>query len=201
MTRLTRRQLFGLAGSGAAVAAVGGAAAASRGRSGPAAGTAAPPVPFHGEHQAGIVTPAQDRLHFAVFDVTTGRRAELVGLLRAWTEAAARMTAGRDAGPVGAPLLPANAHVRLAHPSGNDGARLLRRGYSFVDGSDGLGRLDAGLFFLAFQRDPRRQFVPIRRRLAAADGMNEYIRHTGSALFACPPGVRPGGFLGEAPFS
>ena len=26
--------------------------------------------PFHGEHQAGIVTPAQDRLHFAAFDVT-----------------------------------------------------------------------------------------------------------------------------------
>ena len=38
--------------------------------------------PFHGEHQAGIVTPAQDRLHFAAFDVTTdlarraGRAAE-----------------------------------------------------------------------------------------------------------------------------
>ena len=41
------------------------------------------------------------------------------------------------------------------HPSANGGAKMLRRGYSFVDGSDGLGRLDAGLFFIAFLRDPR----------------------------------------------
>ena len=90
--------------------------------------------------------------------------------------------------------------MRLAHPSANGGARLLRRGYSFVDGSDGLGRLDAGLFFIAFQRDPRRQFVPIQRRLADGDAMGEYVRHTGSALFACPPDARPGGFVGEALF-
>ncbi len=52
--------------------------------------------------------------------------------------------------------LPATSHVRLAHPSLHGGARLLRRGFNFVDGSDGLGHLDAGLFFLAYQRDPRR---------------------------------------------
>ena len=40
--------------------------------------------------------------------------------------------------------------------------RSLRRGYNFVDGSDGLGRLDAGLFFIAYQRDPRNQFVPVQ---------------------------------------
>ena len=43
------------------------------------------------------------------------------------------------------------------------GARLLRRGYNFVDGSDGLGRLNAGLFFIAYQRDPRTAFVPVQR--------------------------------------
>ena len=53
-----------------------------------------------------------------------------------------------------------DSHVRLAHPQFNKGAELLRRGYNFVDGSDGLGRLDAGLFFLAYQRDPRKQFIP-----------------------------------------
>ena len=53
-------------------------------------------------HQAGIVTPAQDRLHFVAFDVTTDSRDELVAMLQAWTAAARRMTAGRDAGPVGA---------------------------------------------------------------------------------------------------
>ena len=42
--------------------------------------------PFYGDHQAGIVTPAQDRLHFAAFDVTTDSRAELIGLLQDWTD-------------------------------------------------------------------------------------------------------------------
>ncbi|NUU20857.1 MAG: deferrochelatase/peroxidase EfeB [Streptomycetaceae bacterium] len=86
--------------------------------------------------------------------------------------------------------LKADSHVRLAHPDANNGVTILRRGYSFVDGSDGLGRLDAGLFFLAYQRDPGRGFIPLQQNLAAHDAMNEYIQHVGSALFACPPGVR-----------
>ncbi len=81
----------------------------------------------------------------------------------------------------------------------NGGAQLLRRGYSFVDGSDGLGRLDAGLYFLAYQRDPRTQFVHIQQHLAGkhSDAMNEYITHVGSGLYAIPPGVQRGGFWGE----
>jgi deferrochelatase/peroxidase EfeB len=89
----------------------------------------------------------------------------------------------------GKPAIAEDAHVRLAHQQFNDGARLLRRGYNFVDGSDGLGRLDAGLFFIAYQRDPRKQFVPIQTRLSRQDALNEYIRHVSSGLFACPPGV------------
>jgi len=104
-------------------------------------------------------------------------------------------------GPDGAPVIAQDAHVRLAHPDNNGGARMLRRGYNFVDGSDGLGRLDAGLFFMAYQRDPRTQFVPVQRALARADGLNEYLRHTGSAVFACPPGVRPGEHWGQALFA
>lgn len=108
---------------------------------------------------------------------------------------------GRDKGegaPVGKakerdePFLKAmlpDAHVRLAHPASNDGATILRRGYSFTDGTDGLGRLDAGLFFLAYQRDPRTGFIRVQRNLAG-DALNEYIQHVGSALFAIPPGVR-----------
>ncbi|SFN97130.1 deferrochelatase/peroxidase EfeB [Streptomyces sp. cf124] len=108
---------------------------------------------------------------------------------------------GRDKGegaPVGKakerdePFLKAmlpDAHVRLAHPDSNGGATLLRRGYSFTDGTDGLGRLDAGLFFLAYQRDVRRGFIPVQRNLAT-DALNEYIQHVGSAIFAVPPGVR-----------
>ncbi|QCX76223.1 putative deferrochelatase/peroxidase EfeN precursor [Streptomyces sp. YIM 121038] len=83
-----------------------------------------------------------------------------------------------------------DAHVRLAHPDSNGGATILRRGYSFTDGTDGLGRLDAGLFFLAYQRDVREGFIPVQRSLAATDALNEYIQHVGSAVFAIPPGVR-----------
>jgi deferrochelatase/peroxidase EfeB len=80
------------------------------------------------------------------------------------------------------------SHVFLAHPE-NAGTAILRRGYSFVDGSDGLGRLDAGLFFIAFQRDPETGFVQVQKNLRL-DELNEYIRHTSSAVFACPPGVQ-----------
>jgi deferrochelatase/peroxidase EfeB len=105
-------------------------------------------------------------------------------------------------GDDGEPRIPEIAHVRLAHPDSNDGARLLRRGYNFVDGSDGLGRLNAGLFFIAYQRDPRRQFVPVQRQLARHDIMNEYIRHVSSGLFACPAGVRDGqDYWGRALFA
>ncbi|MET8771440.1 iron uptake transporter deferrochelatase/peroxidase subunit [Streptomyces sp. NPDC004658] len=108
----------------------------------------------------------------------------------------------REGAPVGKakehdePFLKAmkpDAHVRLAHPDSNNGITILRRGYSFTDGTDGLGRLDAGLFFLAYQRDVRKGFIPLQRKLAAHDALNEYIQHVGSAVFAIPPGVRDSG--------
>ena len=406
---LSRRRLLGVFGAGTAGVLAAGAAGGVIGRATaddtpPSAGPApTDAVPFHGEHPAGIVTPAQDRLHFVALDVTTDDREELAGLLRDWTEAARRMTAGQDAGPVGAvggsewappddtgeaiglppsgltitvgfgptlfttadgvdrfgladrrpaPLVelpefpgdqidpaisggdlciqacandpqvavhavrnlvrigagvvsvrwsqlgfgrtsststgqatprnlfgfkdgtdnlkaengstldrfvwvgdgdadwlrggsylvtrrirmliepwdssplreqeqtigrakgsgaplgqraefdpvdftkqvdgefavPETSHVFLAHPT-NSGTAILRRGYSLVDGSDGLGRLDAGLFFIAFQKDPATGFVQVQRNLRL-DAMNEYIRHTSSGVFACPPGVR-----------
>ncbi|MCX5400705.1 iron uptake transporter deferrochelatase/peroxidase subunit [Streptomyces sp. NBC_00102] len=388
----SRRALFGWGGAGlvvGAAAAAGGTLAVTR--SGGTGESGAGAVAFHGAHQAGIATPVQGRLHFAAFDVTTEDRAALVGLLKEWTRAAARMTAGRTVGEgayggmpeappddtgealgldasqltltvgfgaslfdkfdlrdqlpdaladlpkfsgdqldparsggdlcvqacaddpqvavhairnlarigfgkvairwsqlgfgktssttpesqtprnlfgfkdgtnnisgtdtatldkhvwakagdgpawmdggsylvarrirmnietwdrtplgeqedvfgrdkkVGAPAgrsteraepflkgMKPTAHVRLAHPDSHGGIRILRRGYSFTDGTDGLGRLDAGLFFLAYQRDPRTGFIPIQRALSRQDALNEYIQHVGSALFAIPPGV------------
>jgi deferrochelatase/peroxidase EfeB len=420
---LSRRRFFGLAGAGAggvlaagvAGGAIGRATAADAPAPDPAGATGA--VPFTGAHQAGIVTPAQDRLHFVAFDVLTDSRDELVAMLQAWTDAARRMAAGQDAGEVGAvaggdyavpddtgeaiglpasgltltigfgptlftatdgtdrfglaarrpaplaelpafpgdaldparsggdlcvqacandpqvavhavrnlcrlgagvvgvrwsqlgfgrtsstssaqatprnlfgfkdgtdnlksendaaldrflwvgeqdpgadwlaggsylvtrrirmriepwdtatlgeqeqtigrakdsgaplgqtgefdpvdftvtagtqPAIPRNSHVFLAHPA-NAGTAILRRGYSFVDGSDGLGRLDAGLFFIAYQRDPGTGFVQVQRNLRS-DAMNEYIQHTSSAVFACPPGITgPGDWWGRALFS
>ena len=79
---------------------------------------------------------------------------------------------------------------------------LLRRGYSFTDGIDPVtGQLDAGLFFICFQRDPRTQFVPLQRRLASSDALNEYIKHVGSGIFAVPPGAHPGGYVGQDLFA
>jgi deferrochelatase/peroxidase EfeB len=96
----------------------------------------------------------------------------------------------RARGSDGQPFIAADAHIRLAAPAGNDGERILRRGYSFTDGFDPeLGQLDAGLFFIAFQRDAHRQFAAIQTRLGS-DALNEYIKHVGSGLFAVPPGVR-----------
>lgn len=415
---LSRRQLFGLAGAGAAAVGVGAVGvAAGRAASQDAVPTSSS-YPFYGPHQAGITTPAQDRLHFASFDVTTSDREALVALLGRWTTAAASMTNGQDVGTYGAangpydappedtgeaqglpaagltvtigfgpglftdtrgndrfgiaaqrppalvdlphfpgddlepgrtggdlciqacaqdpqvavhairnltrmafgvaelrwsqlgfgrtsststaqatprnlfgfkdgtanlkveetndvtthvwvrpgdgpdwmtdgsylvvrrirmtietwdrtslreqealtgrtkssgaplsgggeftapdfalqgsdgePVIAMNSHVRLSHPHQNDGARLLRRGYNFVDGNDSLGRLDAGLFFMAYQRDIRTHFLPIQQRLSRDDGLNEYLEHVGSAAFAVPPGVPEAGmYVGQRLF-
>jgi deferrochelatase/peroxidase EfeB len=100
--------------------------------------------------------------------------------------------------PSGLPAIPVDAHVRLASAQANGGERILRRGYSFTDGVDeSLGELEAGLFFICFQRDPGKQFVPIQTRLGSNDALNEYIKHVGSAVFAAPPGARSGGYVGE----
>jgi deferrochelatase/peroxidase EfeB len=102
----------------------------------------------------------------------------------------------------GKPVIPENAHVRLASATENDGVRILRRGYSFTDGVDqALGELEAGLFFIAFQRDPEKQFVALQRKLGQFDALNEYIRHVGSGVFAVPGGTRQGGFVGEGMFA
>ncbi|MGW5354387.1 iron uptake transporter deferrochelatase/peroxidase subunit [Streptomyces sp. NPDC004031] len=86
------------------------------------------------------------------------------------------------------PVIPAGAHIRLAAHENNAGLRILRRGYSFTDGIvPATGELDAGLFFIAYQKDPRKQFVPLQTKLGGHDALNEYIQHVGSGLFACPP--------------
>jgi deferrochelatase/peroxidase EfeB len=312
MAELTRRRLLASAGAGAAGIGLAGAAGYLVGSESAEASDGTGTVPFYGEHQAGIATPAQDRLHFAAFDLVEGGRAELRELLRAWSLAAAEMTSGSMVGDVndtqvafhavrnmarigrgtvvmrwsqlgfgrtastsrsqdtprnlmgfkdgtaniraedteamdrfvwvgsegpswmrggsylvtrrirmlleiwdrsaladqeetigrdksrgaplggsdefeplnleaqqgGKPVIPVDAHVRLASASMNGGERILRRGYSFTDGVDeSLGELEAGLFFICFQRDPRRQFVPIQRQLGSLDSLNEYIKH------------------------
>ena len=99
----------------------------------------------------------------------------------------------------GQPAIPANAHIRLASFEHNGGTRILRRGYSFTDGIDPqAGTLLGGLFFIAFMKDPA-QFIKLQTALAA-DALNEYIHHTGSGVFACPPGLKPGQYWGDTVF-
>ncbi|MBH0776757.1 iron uptake transporter deferrochelatase/peroxidase subunit [Nocardia bovistercoris] len=106
----------------------------------------------------------------------------------------------QSAGPSG-PLVDRDAHVRLASREELGGIQILRRGYNFTDGSDGFGHLDAGLFFIAYCRDPRAQFVPMQDALARNDALNEYIKHVGSAVFACPPGLGADDYWGSGLFA
>ena len=96
-----------------------------------------------------------------------------------------------------------NAHIRLASPVSNGGKKILRRGYSYTDGIDPqTGLLDAGLFFIAYQKNPEEQFIRIQRQLGARDNLNEYIHHTSSAIFAVPPGLSGAGdYYGRPLFS
>lgn len=104
------------------------------------------------------------------------------------------------AGREGTPLIDAKSHVALAHPSRNAGVQMLRRGYNFTDGSDALGRIDAGLFFIAFVRSPATHYIPMQTRMASQDLLMEYLQHTGSALFAVPPGAGAGSYVGAGLF-
>ncbi|WP_409297299.1 iron uptake transporter deferrochelatase/peroxidase subunit [Peribacillus sp. SCS-26] len=95
--------------------------------------------------------------------------------------------------------IPADSHSRLSHGDGSQ--QILRRGFSYSSGMDvKTGSFDAGLLFMCFQRMPSRQFIPIQERLAKSDKLNEYTSHRGSALFACLPGTKPGGYIGETLF-
>ena len=107
----------------------------------------------------------------------------------------------------GNPVMPLNSHVRLAAAKSNDGARILRRPYSY---NDGVGytaerwppwrqamEYDAGLFFICYQSDPREGFVKIFSKLARIDMLNQFSTHTGGGLFACPGGAAPGEYIGQ----
>ena len=88
---------------------------------------------------------------------------------------------------------------------------LFRRSYSYLDGANVTAErwppwrkeleYDAGMFFLCYQRDPRTGFIKLFEQMAKHDFMlNQFWTHEGSGLFACPPGVRKGGYLGQGLF-
>jgi deferrochelatase/peroxidase EfeB len=107
-------------------------------------------------------------------------------------------------------IIPDTAHVRLAAPANNDGATILRRSYSYNDGANFVAErwppwrqgieYDSGLFFQAFQRDPRAGFIKLFDRMSKIDALNQFTTHVGSAIFACPPGVMRGQYIGQTLF-
>lgn len=100
----------------------------------------------------------------------------------------------------GTPVIPANAHARLAHASHNDGRRLLRRAVNYTQDELVDGQLvhSAGLLFMSFQASIADQFVPIQRTLDNSDALNEWTHAVGSAVFAVPGGFAADSWLGEA---
>ncbi|MGG5170875.1 iron uptake transporter deferrochelatase/peroxidase subunit [Pseudarthrobacter sp. J1738] len=148
------------------------------------------------------------RMHIEIWDRTSlGEQETLIGRTKG---SGAPLSGGEEfsepdfarAGRDNKPLIATDSHVRLAHAQSNSGVKMLRRGYNFTDGSDSLGRLDAGLFFIAFVTDPRSHYVPMQMAMAQKDRLAvEYLRHTGSGVFAIPPGIQAGGFVGEGLFS
>jgi deferrochelatase/peroxidase EfeB len=108
------------------------------------------------------------------------------------------------------PIIAENAHVRLANAASNDGAEVLRRGYSYNDGVNFTAErwppwrqgmeYDAGLLFVCYQRDPRTGFIRIFEKMAKFDMLNQFVTHTGGGLFACPGGAREGEFIGQRLF-
>ncbi len=111
----------------------------------------------------------------------------------------------------GNPVIAENSHVRLAAPASNDGVQILRRGYSYDNGVMHLAErwppwrqattFDAGLLFQCYQRDPRTGFIKLFAKMSAFDMLNQFTTHVGSGLFACPPGARPGEYVGQGLFT
>jgi deferrochelatase/peroxidase EfeB len=107
----------------------------------------------------------------------------------------------------GNPVIAENSHVRLAAAASNDGARILRRAYSYNDGVNITAErwppwrqemeFDAGLLFICYQRDPRTGFIKIFDRMSKFDMMNQFVTNTGGALFACPRGALKGEYIGQ----
>ncbi|MFK0046634.1 Dyp-type peroxidase [Streptomyces sp. NPDC090741] len=98
---VARRALLGA--GGLAALAAGGAVLTTSGAAGARTGERRPGavIPFHGPHQAGILTRRQPYAHLAALDLEPDAdRARAASLLRTWTEAAARMSVGEP--PAGA---------------------------------------------------------------------------------------------------
>jgi dye decolorizing peroxidase len=97
----------------------------------------------------------------------------------------------------GIPVIPENSHIALARHR-HDGERFLRRPYNYDDPPEPGHTSNTGLIFATYQRDIDTQFLPVQRRLADFDALNQWTTAIGSAVFVILPGVRsPEAHLGQ----
>jgi deferrochelatase/peroxidase EfeB len=149
-----------------------------------------------------------DRMNVAFQEQTFGRQKLSGAPLGARDEFDPIDMAATDSN--GEALTPENSHVRIAHQAAMDGARILRRSYSYNDGANVTAErwppwrqgmeFDAGLIFLCYQRDPRNGFIKIFDKMSRFDMMNQFVTNTGGGHFACPPGTPKGEYIGQRLF-
>lgn len=110
-------------------------------------------------------------------------------------------------GPHGFTVIPDFSHIARARGD-DERPTMLRQSYNYDDDLTSSGHAtdpdgeisDSGLLFLAYQADVDEGFVPVQRRLAELDLLNQWTTPVGSAVFAIPPGCEEGGFVGETLF-
>jgi len=159
--------------------------------------------------RARIALEHWDRMNVAFQEQTFGRRKLSGAPLGAEHESDPIDLDAKDAD--GNPVIPENSHVRIAHQASLDGARILRRAYSYNDGANFTAErwppwrqgmeFDAGLVFMCYQRDPRSGFIKIFEKMSRYDMMNQFVTNTGGGHFACPAGVAEGEFIGQRLFA
>ncbi|WP_209324626.1 Dyp-type peroxidase [Brevibacterium renqingii] len=88
------------------------------------------------------------------------------------------------------------SHVARARDGLDPEVQIHRRTFNYDTGA-GEG---AGLLFASFQADIDRQFLPIQRRLAEVDLLNEWTTPIGSTVWAIPPGASEDGYIGQSLF-
>lgn len=104
-------------------------------------------------------------------------------------------------------VTPMDSHIRLSNPRTGENSereRILRRGYNFMETLDSVGRMNAGLLFVCFNRNLQTQFESIQKRLTnpkMPDQMLAYTDTKGGGYFAVLPGVpSKGSYLGQTLF-
>ena len=98
----------------------------------------------------------------------------------------------------GLPVIDKNSHMaRAMPPADHPEQKFLRRPYNYSLPPAPGELSNAGLVFLAYQKDPEVQFTPVLQRLLEVDRLNEWTTHIGSAVYWIPPGTRKSGGEGS----